>query len=501
MSVDERAQDTTMRSGVPPIAIRPLAIGLAVMAAVLVAASTGYGYHRDELYFLACGRHLAWGYPDQPPLTPVLAHLTELVAPHSTVALRLPAVGITVWATLASALIARELGGARAAQVLTALAVGTGTFVLVSGRLLATSTADFGVWVTLTWLVVRMLRTGRPQLWVAVGAVMGVGLLNKQLPLFLAFALGVGILLTRQARPLLRSRWLAVGVVIASVAWAPALGWQAAHGWPQLTLAGQIHAEYGQVGNRIGAAALQVVMFSLGATVLWVVGLVRLFRDPAWRTFRPIAWAWPVLMMVFGVTAGQGYYPSGLYPALIAAGAVVIERRRRRGRVLITAGVAVSAAMLAPAALPVLPPGALDRSVWAGVGEQQREMVGWPQLADKVADAYRTLPPSARATAVIMTSNYGEAGALQEYGPARGLPAVHSGHNGFGLWGQPPDDAVPILLVWEDDPATDFTACRSRGRVRTGVSNEESRYASVYVCDAPIGGWAARWPRLVHLSS
>ena len=193
----------------PVLTRRPtgLIAGLALLAAVLVWASTRYGYHRDELYFLACGRHLAWGYPDQPPLTPLLARLTELVHAHSLLVFRLPAVLIVVGATALSAAAAGELGGGRFARGLAALAVGTGTFPVLSGHLMATSTTDFGVWVALTWIALRMLRTGERRWWLGYGAVLGVGLLNKQLPLPLTAALVVGILATPSARGLLRGPW------------------------------------------------------------------------------------------------------------------------------------------------------------------------------------------------------------------------------------------------------------------------------------------------------
>lgn len=483
-----------------PVPWRPLAAGLALQAAVLVWASARTEHHRDELYFLAAGRRLAWGYPDQPPLTPFVARLTDVVHAHSTVALKLPAVAVALWVTVLAALLAREFGGGRFAQLLAAFAVGSGTVVLVSGHLLATSTIDLGVWVTMTWLVARLLRTGDQRLWVAVGAVAGVGLVNKQLPAFLGAALLAGMLLTPQARPLTRSRWLVVGAALAALAWTPVLLWQARNGWPQLTLAGQIRDEYGTPVQRLLFAVQQLGLFSLGATVLWVAGVWRVFRDPAAVRFRPFAWAWIVLMVVFAVTAGQVYYAAGSYPALVALGAVAAERWRKRA--LVVVGTAASALLVSPAALPVLPPATLEASPLGGLGEPLLESVGWTRLVDQVAAAYATIPVDRRERAVVFTSNYGEAGAVEEYGPVRGLPRQSwSGHNGFGWWGPPPDDAGPVVLVWQGDPARWFRDCTSHGRVVTGVGNEEGESASVHVCAGPHGGWATAWPQLRHLSA
>jgi len=483
------------------------AAGLGALAAVLVWSGSRYGYHRDELYFLACGRRPAWGYPDQPPLTPLLSRVMELLHPHSPLVLRLPAVALVVGITALTGLLARDLGGGRFARGLAALAVGSGTVLLTGGRVLVTATVDVAVWVGLTWIAVRLLGSGDRRWWLPLGALLGVGLLNKQLPLLLVAGLLAGLLLTPSARPLLRGPWPWVGGAVAAACWAPVLVWQARHGWPQLTLAGQIRAEYGRPDERVKALVGQLLLFSAGAGVLWVVGVRQLFRRPELARYRPLAWAWVVALALFVVTAGQVYYLTGLYPVLIAAGAVAVERWRPLGRRAVVALVVVTATLFAPAALPVLPPSRLDTPPWGELDEPQREMVGWPALVDQVAAAYRSVPEPDRARAVVFTSNYGEAGAVEEYGPARGVPGpAYSGHNGFADWGPPPVADGPVVVVWESDPAgtppsTWFTGCRSAGPVVTGVRNEEGRYARVWVCTGTVGGWPAIWPRLAHLSA
>jgi 4-amino-4-deoxy-L-arabinose transferase-like glycosyltransferase len=357
---------------------------------------------------------------------------------------------------------------------------------------------DVALQVLLVWLVVRALRTGRHGLWLIGGAVLGLGLLNKQLPAFLAVSLVVGTVLSPAARPALRSAYPYLAGVVAAAAWLPTLWWQARHGWPQLTLAGQIREEYGQVGERIGFAGTQFVLFGVGSGVLWVTGVVRLLRDPGLGRFRPLAWAWVTLMVVFAVTAGQVYYAAGIYPALIAAGAVAAERWPRRR--LLVAWTAVGAVVMLPASLPVLPPRILDDTVWSGLAEPLRESVGWPGLAEQVAAVRRSLPEAQRATAVVVTSNYGEAGGIEEYGPALGVPRpAYSGHNGFAAWGPPPANAGPVILVWQGDPSPWFAGCTPRGRVVTGVDNEEGEEATVYLCTGPVGDWAQVWPRLTRL--
>ena len=480
---------------------------LSGLAAVLVWSSSRYGYHRDELYFLACGRRLAWGYPDQPPLTPLLARAMELLHPHSPLVLRVPAVALMVGVTAVTALLARDFGGGRFAQGLAGLAVGSGTVLLLGGHVLVTATVDLAVWVGITWLAVRLLHSGDRRWWLPLGALLGIGLLNKQLPLLLAAGLVAGLLLTPSARPLLRGPWPWIGGATAAACWAPVLLWQARHGWPQLTLAGQIRAEYGRPGERIAALVGQLLLFGLGAGVLWIMGVRQLFRRPELAPYRPLAWAWVVAFLLFVVTAGQVYYLAGLYPVLIAAGAVAVERWRRRRAVAMVALVVVTAALLVPSVLPVLSPSELDASPWAALSEPQLDMVGWPALVDQVAAAYRTIPAPDRARAVVFTNNYGEAGAVEEYGPARGVPVpAYSGHNGFAGWGPPPVADGPVVVVREGDPAGSapsrwFTGCRSAGPVVTGVRNEESRFAQVWTCTGTVGGWTAIWPQLTFLAA
>jgi 4-amino-4-deoxy-L-arabinose transferase-like glycosyltransferase len=494
-------RETVATVRLPSFRWRSLALVAGVLAVVLISLSGRYGFHRDELYFLVCGRHPAWGYPDQPPLTPLLARVSAAIGHGSLPVFRLPSVIAVAAVTMLAGLIAREFGGARFAQLLTAIACATSTFVLIAGHLLETMTVDLLVWTALSWLVVRLLRTRDERLWLAIGLVAAVGLLNKQLPLVLLLGIGLGLLISADARPLLFNRWLLGGALPAALAWAPVLAWQAANGWPQFTIAHQISDEYGSLGNRLGFVAVQFVLFSLGATYLWVTGLLRLWRDPRWLPYRPLAWAWIVVIIALLLTGAQTYYAAGIYPVLIAAGAVAVEGRSR-ARVIALVAVCATSLLTVPAALPVLPATALADSPWSGLGETQLETVGWPGFVDQVAAAYRSIPAGPRAEAGIFTANYGEAGAIDRYGPDRGLPEAYSGHNGMAAWGPPSTATAPVVVVWEDDsPGDYFSGCRLTGKVRGPVSNEETDRASIYVCAGPIGGWDAAWPRLSHLSS
>ena len=498
-----------------PFAVGPVVGVVVSVGALLVAVAGRYGYHRDELYFIACGRHPAWGYPDQGPVTPLVARLMNDVAPGSPTVLRLPAIACLLGTAVLAALLALELGGGRFAQGLTALAVATGVTALLAGHLLSTATVDLLVWVAVVYLVVRILAAPsgvRDRLWLLVGLVAGIGLLNKALPGVLLLGLLVGALLTPAVRPRLRSRWLWAGALVAIACWTPYLVWQARNGWPQLELARDIAREYGTLDHRVAFAVQQVALFGFAGAFLWIGGAVRSLRrgeprrGPARPPWEPVlGWAWLLVLAVFVLTAGQGYYGAGVYPALIAAGAVGLEARwtSSRARAAVVAATVGLAALLAPAALPLLPASTLASSGWKGLADTQLETVGWPRLVDDVAAAYHSLPVADRRGAVILTDNYGEAGAIDLLGRSRGLPSAWSGLNAYGWWGPPPEGGSTVVAVAEDGPPATLPGCRPVTRVRNdeGVRNEESDRAAIYLCRPPDHGWVVAWPRIRHLSN
>ena len=305
----------------PRFAGGPVAGVAGCVAAVLVAMAGRYGYHRDELYYLAAGRHLAWGYPDQPPLVPLLARLSWQVAPGSVVVLRLPSAFAAAVVVAVAGLLARELGGQRAAQLVAAASMAVASLLLGAGHLLSTTTFDLLAWALLLWLVVRVLRTGNQRLWLVVGVVAGIGLLNKDLVAFLMAAVVAGIAVAGPRR-IFASPWLWIGGTLAVVLWAPYLLWQARHGWPQLEVSRAIAA--GSSGTSAPRALFvpeQLGLVSPFLAPIWIAGLVRLFRDPALRWCRAVGWAYVLLAAVFLALGGKPYYLGGMFPVLLAAGA------------------------------------------------------------------------------------------------------------------------------------------------------------------------------------
>lgn len=495
------ARGPAARSALAPAGRAPVALALAV-GAVLVAAASGYGPHRDELYFLAAGEHLAWGYPDQGPLTPAIARAMQELAAGSLTVLRVPSALAAAGVVLLTGLLARELGGGRRAQTIAAACAAVSSVVLIVGHLLSTTTFDLLIWTAITWLVVRALRTGDGRLWLVAGVVLGLGLLNKPLPAFLAAGLLGGVLIAGPRR-LLRSRWVWAGAALAAVLWAPWLIWQASNGWPQLEVSSAI-AEGGSISSEPRWAFLpfQLLLVSPLLAAVWIAGLVRLLRDPDLREYRFLAWTWALLAAAFLVTAGKPYYLAGLFPALLAAGSLTVDGwlergRQRLRRAALVGAVVASGAVAATLGLPLLPADGLGPVL--ALNEDVGETVGWPELAAQVAQVRADLPGGDRA--VILTANYGEAGAIDRYGLALGLPAAYSGHNGYGLWRVPPGRRGPVIVVGEP-PGLEraLPGCRVRARVsnRAGVDNEEAG-APIRTCSAPRRPWRELWPRLRRL--
>jgi 4-amino-4-deoxy-L-arabinose transferase-like glycosyltransferase len=484
------------RGGQRPPLTRSVFVIAAVVTVGLLLLAGRYGPHRDELYFLSAGDRLAWGYPDQPPLTPAIAALADTIAPGSLVILRLTSAVIVGVVVMLAALTARELGGGPGAQLLTAVVVATGTVFLVLGHLLSTATFDLLVWSLILFLAVLALQRDRPRLWLGVGVVAGVGLLNKHLVLVLLGSLFLALLVDSRARRHLRTPWPYAGAGLALVLWLPNLLWQADHDWPQLELGADIREEYSTAAERIAYLALQLVQVSVLATVIWVLGIVVLVRDARFSRVRPLAWTYAIGLVAFAISGGKAYYLAGLMPSLVAVGAVSLEARwpTRRMTILTIAAAAIALVGL-PIALPVLPASAFASSPYAAIGEEQAETLGWSDLTQTVREIAADLP----AGAVAFTGNYGEAGALEWYDV--GLPA-YSGHNGFGEWGPPPEDAVPVVVLGYRDAGVDFEDCERAGTVDNGLDlDNEEQDGAIFVCSGPRDGWAAAWPRLVHLDA
>lgn len=496
----EALAQTQAPAGAPRLGIVLIA---AAAFAIELTVSARYGYVRDELYFLAAGRHPAFGYVDQPPLTPLIARLAALLTGNTLVGLRLvPALALAALVGLTAA-ISRQLGSGRTGQLLAALAAATCGEYLGAMHELTTTTPDFVGWAAVLLLVTRLLVSGDPRWWLAIGGCAGIALEAKWNIAFLLGSLVAGLALT-DARPLLRSRYLLIGAAIAAALAAPDLIWQAMNGWPNLAV---FHALQAQAGhNRITYWPAQVLFTGLALTPIWVTGLVWCLRHPEARRYRPLAIGCALAIALQFALGGKPYYAGGAYTCLLAAGCVPLERwlaarkpllRRIAPAALMTAAMIASAAVILPVAVPALPARALHTVPLQKINYDLAESIAWPKQVRLIAREYDELTPSQRRRTTILAGNYGEAGALDRYGAGAGLPQAYSGANNFWLWGPPPardTDAIAInvssRLLHRYFAQVRLVATFWNG---LGVSDDEQG-TRVYLATGLRKPWSGVWP-------
>lgn len=483
----------TPRLGIFVIALAAFGLELAV--------SARYGYVRDELYFLAAGRHLAFGYVDQPPIAPLLARAAAALTGDTLVGLRLlPALGLAAIVVMTAAM-SRLLGAGRTGQLLAALAAATCGEYLAAMHELTTTTPDFIFWTLTLLLTTRLLASGNPRWWLAIGGCVGVALEAKWNIAFLAVSLAAGLALS-PARSLLRSRYLLIGGAITAVLAAPDLIWQATHGWPNLAVFAALQTQAWP--NRATYWPGQVVFTGLALTPVWIGGLLWCLRRQQARVFRPVAVGCAIAITLQFVLGGKPYYSGAAYAFLLAAGCAWLEPAlspRRAG--LVASAMVASAALILPAALPVLPARVLHSVPLQKINYDLAESIAWPSQVSLIARAYHALPASQRRHTTILAGNYGEAGAIDRYGPGLGLPPVFSGANNFWLWGPPPASATAAIAV-NLSPALlsrYFTHVKLIATFWNGIGvSDDEQGAQIYLATGLKQPWPVTWPALRNYS-
>ncbi|WP_432838731.1 glycosyltransferase family 39 protein [Dactylosporangium sp. CA-092794] len=480
----------------------PVLVASLVLLALMATASR-YGYDRDEFYFIVAGGHPAAGYPDQPPLVPLVCWLMHSIAPGSLPMLRLPSALAASATVLASAATAREVSKDAMAPLIAAAVAGVSAISLATGHFVTTTTFDVLSTALLGWLIVRvMMRRSRTALVVA-GLVAGIGFEAKPQVGIAAIALLAAVALVGPRWPL-RSAQLAVGAGLAIALAAPYLLWQLMHGWPQISVARNIGGD--AEGGRAGFIPFQIVLVSPFLVPIIVAGLAVPWRLPAARPLRPIPIAFGLLAVAYIVGNGKAYYLASMYPTIIALGAVataswISNGRQRLRHAALAAGVVAAGAVNATIALPFLPPDRLDHSVTMGINPDLAEEIGWPDFVRSVSEAWHRIPVADQTNAAIIANNYGEAGAIDVLGPGLGLPHAFSTHNGYSLWGRPTDAQTPLILTGFDEETVNqhFSGCRTVATVTNPDRVHNQEYGGpIFACTGPTVAWSESWPRLRH---
>lgn len=498
-----------------------LAWAAAIAAAIVVLLLyyvKGYGYMSDELYFLACAEHPVWGYADLPPLLPWLTWITMHTIGSSLLAIRLyPALaaGAAVWI---AALLARELGGGRRAVILTAVLVATSPILIGVGHILSTNALDYPLWVLAALLLVRITQGGSPVLWLALGVVAGVSLLHKYTMAFLLAALLLGMLLTAWRRYFL-SRWFWAATLITALMVLPNVLWQAQAHFPFLEL-----QHHNTVTHRnvvlppLQFVLAQALLANLVSFVIALAGAAFCFT-PSMRRYRALGFTiFGFFLLMFALHA-RDYYLGGIYPIMFALGAVAVERWfggrwAWRGVLAYTALALAQWIIMLPTMLPVLSPEGLERYCkgipmhrtepenWkhSSIPDYIADQFGWQERVEMVARYYNSLPAEERAQVAILGHFYGQAGAIDHFGPPLGLPKAISGHHSYWYFGTRGYHGRNVIFM--DMPKTHLEKhCASVtlvGERASPLMREDHNYA-IYHCRGLDYDITTEWEHFRHI--
>ncbi len=479
-----------------------------------LAANPHYGFFRDELYFIVCGRHPSWGYVDQPPLVPLIAAGSQLFG-ISLAALRATAALFAAGSIFVTVRIVTQLGGGRFAAILAALVAALTPVLTVFGTQVGPDMIGLWLWPLAALYLLRIVDGASPRLWIAVGVALGLSFEGKYSVVFFALALAVGLAFTKERRIFATPYfWYAAALGLAIA--LPNIVWQIAHGLPMLAV-----LKAGQSGKNVVLSPLsyfvqEILLTNPFLAWIWIVGIVSALRTP---TLRWLGIAALVMLAEMVALHGKNYYPADIYSIYIALGATAIERTLSAawGRIALACAIPILAAWMIPVAMPILPtPQILSYTAFlrntlhlsvasenhkiARLGQDFADMHGWPRLAATVAEIYASLPASERADAAIFTGNYGEASAIAFFNRSAASPPVLSGHNQYWLWGTQGATGATLVAVGIRCPGGARFYARQRIVTRfhnpLGMPYEDD--LPIRLCQDPRAPLAAIWPTVRH---
>jgi len=492
-----------------------------------------YDYFRDEFDYMACGNHPAWGYVDQPPLIPFLIHVWRAIGGDSLRSIRfIPALASSLL-VVQTAVLAREFGGRRFALLLSAITIVVAPQYLSNGSLLGTNCLEPNLWMGCAYFAVLALKRNDPRYWLWFGVVAGIGLEEKYSIAVFGFGMVLGLLLNAQRRVFLNP-WIWVGGLAAFLVFLPNLLWNIHYHWPFVELMRNIRAEGRDVVLPLPQYFFQQTLLVHPFTApIWISGLIAFFISPRLKTYRTLGWCYLICFAVFFLLHGKNYYLAPIYPMLLATGAVVIEAaiegrkidvpgteslkasRNRRAwlKPAIVIVLLAAGAQLAPVVVPLLSPDKFiaymkylplkvpvteHSHARAVLPQWYSDQFGWEEIVGETAKAYNQLSPAEKPGCGIFAQDYGQAGAIDFYGPRSGLPPALSGHQTYWIWG-PRGYSGNCLIVLDDTRERLEELFESVEFVGTSA---DSPYAleqriPVFICKgAKFGTLEKVWPKL-----
>jgi hypothetical protein len=491
-----------------------LYIAVAKLLLHLLTASR-YGYFRDELYYLACSEHLDWGYVDQPPLIALIAWLVRHTLGDSLLAIRfLPALAgaALVWLT---GKLAREMGGGRFAQALSALGIVFIPIYLIMHHWITMNAFEPLIWMGCAWCIVRAINTGEPRYWLIFGLLVGVGMENKYSVAFFVFGVLIGLLATPERR-FLKSRWVWIGALLALLVFLPNLIWLVRHNFPFLELMHNIRrGTRDVVRNPISFIADQAMILNPVLFPLWAGGVAWLLFARNGRRYRVLGWTYLATLAAFIALKGKNYYVAPVYPMLFAAGAIALEQFTRTRQawmrhvyvvLVLIAGIAlmpISAPILSPEsyiryqkAIGLEPPKAENQPL-GPLPQYFADEFGWDEMARETARVYNSLPPEERVRTAIFANGYGQAAAIDFFGPKYGLPKVISRHQNYWLWG-PRNYTGEIVIVLGSNGKGDrehFKSVEAAGQTFHPYTRHDEHF-TIWLCRGLTWSFQELWPNI-----
>lgn len=467
---------------------------------LIVNLCCAYGYFRDELYYLACSDHLALGYVDQPPLSIFILKLNTLIFGTSIVGIRLlPAIAgaATVFIT---GLLTFEMGGKKFAQFLACLC--SFSFITLGmNAYYSMNSIDILIWALVAFTVTMIIKTEKPNYWIVLGFILGLGLANKISVLFLGAGLFAGLVFTDQ-RKWLKTKWPYLACLIAFIFFLPYVYWNAVNNWP--------HLEFIHNASTRKYAGLTPARFMLEqwlqnnpvAAVVWIAGLLGFFLLDSLKPFRMLAFLYlgPLLILLINGTSKAEYLAPAL-AVLWASGGFVWENLTTSKsyanfvRIGISAIILATIMILLPLVLPVLPvqqyityskkigiaPGSNEGKELSELPQFYADMFGWEEKAKSVATAYNTLTPEEKRVCVICSDNYGRSGAIDLFGKKLGLPHAIGTHNNYWIWGpgNANGDVVIVLGSTREDLEKNFESVQE-------ITISSCNYCMPYENNVPV---------------
>ncbi len=490
--------------------------GLALAKLLLQTAGIHrYGFFRDELYYMACGEHLAWGYVDQPPLIAAIAWLARHLFGHSLASVRVLPILAGAAVVFLTGILAGELGGGRLAQFLSAFTILFAPAYLAFDTFLSMNAFEPLFWVLCAWIALRIVKGAPARLWLAFGVIAGIGIENKHTMLVFGFALALGLILGGEGR-LFSSKWIWIGGLAALAVFLPNLAWEAAHGWPQIEVVRNAQLLKNVSISPWRFLGEQVLFLGPLAFPVWLGGLGWYFFSGEGKRFRFLGWTYLFVLAIFICFRGKSYYPLPAYPLLAAAGGVAFENFvRAPGRRWVASAypalLAIGGLLTVPFGVPILPVNAFlryakmipvahavktERDATVELPQLYADMFGWEGMATAIAGVYHGLPAADQANCAILAGNYGEAGAIDYYGPALGLPKAISGHNSYYDWGPRGYSGGCVIIFGERAP--EFTAFFGEVQRAATITNPYAmaveQNVPVYICRKPRAPLSILWP-------